>query len=211
MRKTFLILCIVALALFGLSSLSRMTATADSDFAIGNLSKIAQDLGVAPEETGKYSLASILEALYASVENTNKQVSDLGTTVTKLSGSISSLQVEVNSLKQGSVGVSSDQLDKLSSWTEAELNRLWDTCNGFSRLNVEGRLLQIEGQLRDNSGGNADSRLRQMESRIQRIEWALQGVNSSGNDSRLRQIESSMQQMQWTLNDLQNQINNLRR
>ena len=211
MRKTFLVLCIVALVLLGLSALPRMTATADSDFAIGNLSKIAEDLGVVPEETGKYSLASILEALYASVENTNKQVSDLGTTITKLSGSISSLQVEVNNLKQRSMGVSSDQLNNLADWTEAQLNSLWDTCNSLNRLNVERRLLQIEGQLRDSSGGNADSRLRQIEARIQQIEWTLQGLNTGANDSRLRQIESSMQQMQWTLNDLQNQINNLRR
>jgi len=211
MRKTFLVLCIVALALLGLSALPRMIATADSDFVIGDLSKIAADLGVAPEETGKYSLASILEALYASVENTNKQVSDLETTISKLSSSISSLQGEVNSLKQRSMGVSSDQLNKLADWTEAQLNNLWDTCNNFNRLNVEHRLLQIEGQLRDSSGGNADSRLRQIESRIQQIEWTLQGANRSVNDSRLRQIESSMQQMQWTLHDLQNQINNLRR
>ena len=211
MKKTFLVLCIIALALLGLSALPRMTATADSDFAIGNLSKIAEELGVVPEETGKYSLASILEALYASVENTNEQASDLGTTITKLSSSISSLQVEVNNLKQRSMGVSSDQLNNLADWTEAQLNSLWDTCNSLNRLNVERRLLQIEGQLRDSSGGNADSRLRQIESRIQQIEWTLQGLNTGANDSRLRQIESSMQQMQWTLNDLQNQINNLRR
>jgi len=184
MRKTFLVLCIVALALLGLSALPRTTATADSDFAIGNLSKIAEDLGVVPEETGKYSLASILEALYASVENTNtnKQVSDLGTTITKLSGSISSLQVEVNSIRQEAVGVSSDQLNKLADWTERELTRLWDELNGR----------------------NLDYQLSRMESRIQQIEWTLQGVNSNRNDYRLQQIE-------WKLNDLQNQINSLRR
>jgi len=190
MRKTFLVLCIAVLALLGLSALPRITATADSDYAIGDLSKIAEELGVVPEETGKYSLTSILEALHASVENTNKQASDLGTTITKLSSSISSLQVEINNLKQRSMGVNSDQLNKLADWTEAQVNGLWDTCNSTNRLNVESRLQQIEGQLRDTSGGNADSRLRQMESRIQRIEWALQGVNPSGNDSRLQQIES---------------------
>jgi len=211
MRKTFLVLCIVALALLGLSALPRMTATADSDFAIGNLSKLAEDLGVLPEETGKYSLASILEALYASIENTNKQVSDLGTTITKLSGSISSLQVEVHSIRQEAVGVSADQLDELADWTEHELNRLWDNWNSLDNMNIESRLWQIENQLRENSGSNLDSRLRQMESSIQQIEWTLQGVNLAGNDSRLRQMESSIQQMQWNLNDLQNQINSLRR
>jgi|AntAceMinimDraft_16_1070373.scaffolds.fasta_scaffold70102_2 archaellum component FlaC len=202
MRKTFLVLCIVALALFGLSSLSRMTATADSDFAIGNLSKIAQGLGVAPEETGKYSLASILEALYASVEDTNKQVSDLGTKTTQLSSSISSLQVEVNNLKQGSVGVSSDQLNELADSTEQELNRLWANWNSVDNTNIESRLQQLENHLR--SGSYLDSQLQQMESRIQQIERTLQGISSTGNDYRLQQIE-------WKLNDLQNQINSLRR
>jgi len=182
MRKTFLVLCIVALALLELSALPRMTATADSEFAIGNLSKIAEDLGVLPEETGKYSLASILEALYASVENTNKQVSDLGTTITKLSGSISSLQVEVHNIRQEAVEVSSGQLNELADWTERELTRLWDELNGR----------------------NLDYQLSRMESRIQQIEWTLQGVNSNRNDYRLQQIE-------WKLNDLQNQINSLRR
>ena len=237
MRKTFLVLCIAALALLGLSALPRITATADSDYAIGDLSKIAEELGVVPEETGKYSLTSILEALHASVENTNKQASDLGTTITKLSSSISSLQVEINNLKQRSMGVSSDQLNKRADWTEAQVNSLWDTCNSFNRLNVERRLLQIEGQSREHSGSNLDSRLQQIESRIQQIERSLQGRNSNSNDyrlqqiesriqqierslqglnsgvndSRLQQIESSMQQMQWKLDDLQNQINSLRR
>ncbi len=210
MRKTFLVLCIVALALLGFSALPRMTVTADSDFAIGNLSKIAEELGVEPEETGKYSLASILEALYASVETTNKQTSDLGTAITKLSSSISTLQVEINNLKQQSMGVSLDQLNKLADWTEAQVNSIWDTCNSFNRLNVERRLLQLESQLREHSGSYLDTRLQQIESRIQKIEWTLQGRNSNSNDYRLQQIESRIQQMEWTLNDLQNQVNNLR-
>jgi peptidoglycan hydrolase CwlO-like protein len=202
MKKTFLVLCIIALALLGLSALLRMTATADSDFAIGNLSKIAEELGVVPEEAGKYSLASILEALYASIENANKQASDLETTITKLSSSISSLQVEVHSIRQEAVGVNSDRLNEFISWTERELNNLWGKLNSF---NVESRLQQIEGQLRDQSGRNLDYRLSQMESRIQQIEWTLQGIQSSNsNDYRLQQIE-------WKLNDLQNQINSLRR
>ena len=202
MRKTFLVLCIAALALLGLSALPRITATADSDYAIGDLSKIAGELGVVPEETGKYSLTSILEALHASVENTNKQSSDLGTTITKLSSSISSLQVEVHSIRQEFVGVSSDQLNELADWTRGELNRLWDKVNNRS---VESRLQQIEAQLRDESGRNLDYRLSQMESRIQQIEWTLQGIKSSNsNDYHLQQIE-------WKLDDLQNQINSLRR
>jgi chromosome segregation ATPase len=161
-----------------------MTATADSEFAIGNLSKIAEDLGVLPEETGKYSLASILEALYASVENTNKQVSDLGTTITKLSGSISSLQVEVHNIRQEAVGVSSGQLNELADWTERELNRLWDNWNRSDNRNIESRLWQIENQLREDSGSNLDSRLRQMESRIQQIEWKLDDLQYQINSLR---------------------------
>jgi len=185
MRKIFLVFCIVALALLGFSTPLRMTATADSEFTIGNLSKVAKDLGVLPEETGKYSLADILEALYASVENANKQISDIRTTITKLSTSISSLQLEVHNIRQRALGVSSDQLNELADWTEHELNKLWDNWNRLNNENIE--------------------------SRLQRIEWTLQGLNAGANDSRLQQIESSIQQMQWTLNDLQNQINNLRR
>lgn len=211
MRKTFLVLCIVALILLGLNAVPGGTATADSDFAIGNLSNIAKELGVTPGENGKYNLVSILEALYASVENTNKQVSDLETRITKLGDFISSLQVEVSNIRQAPTQVTSDQLNKLAEWTERELNRLWDNWNDLDNLNIESRLRQIENQLRQNSGSSLDTRLRQMESRIQRIEWTLQESNTDANDSRLRQIESNIQQMQRALNDLQNQINNLRR
>jgi hypothetical protein len=137
MRKTFLVLCIVALALLGLSTLPRMTATGDSDFAIGNLSKIAEELGVVPEEDGKYSLASILEAFYVrsekmdqlislvvldSIESTEKQISDLETTITQL-----------RLIGGGPAGVSSDRLNELANWTEHELDRLWDNWNRLDR------------------------------------------------------------------------------
>jgi len=202
MKKTFLVLCIVAVALLGLSALPRRTATADSEFAIGDLSKLAEDLGVVPEDTGRYSLTNILEALYIKFENANKQVSDLESTTTKINNTLSNLQVEVHSIRQGAVGVSSDQLNELADWTERELNRLWDKLNS---RNIESRLQQIEGQLRDQSGRNLDYRLSQMELRIQQIEWTLQVIKSSNsNDYRLQQIE-------WKLNDLQNQINSLRR
>jgi peptidoglycan hydrolase CwlO-like protein len=199
MRKTFLVLCIVALVLLGLNVPSRRTATADSDFAVGDLSKIAEQLGVVPEETGKYSLASILEALYASVESTNKQASGLGTTITELSSSISSLRLQVRIIRQEALGVSLDQLNELADWTESELNRLW------------GSLQRIENEFGGHSGSYLESRLQWLESSIRQIERALQGINTTGNDYRLRQIESSIQQIEWELNNLQCQINSLRR
>ena len=149
MRKTFLVLCIVALALLGLSTLPRMTATGDSDFAIGNLSKIAEELGVVPEEDGKYSLASILEALYASVESTNKRVSDLGTTTGYF---ISSLRSEMRSIKQ------------------EPLNNM----NIESRfMNTESRLRQLENEVRPGGGSYLESRIQWLESSMRQTEREL--------------------------------------
>ncbi|MCK4393106.1 hypothetical protein KAX17_09395 [Candidatus Bipolaricaulota bacterium] len=204
MKKAFLVLFIVGVGLLGLNMLPGRTATADSELVSGDLSKLAKDLGVVPEDTGRYSLADILEAFYVQVENTNTQVSALQSTVTKIGDTVSNLQAEVHTIRQGAVGVSLDQLNELASWTEREVTKLWNNWNRLDNLNIERRLQQIEGELRDQSGRNLDYRLSRMESRIQQIEWTLQGINSNSNDYRLQQIE-------WKLNDLQNQINSLRR
>ena len=204
MKKAFLVLCIVGVGLLVLNMLPGRTATADSELVSGDLSKLAKDLGVVPEDTGRYSLADILEAFYVQVENTNTQVSTLQATVTKIGDTVSNPQAEVHTIRQGAVGVSLDQLNELANWTEREVTRLSNNWNGVGDTGIERRLRQIEGQLRDQSGRNLDYQLSQMGSRIQQLEWALQGINSNSNDYRLQQIE-------WELNDLQNQINSLRR
>lgn len=183
MKKAFLVLCIVAVGLLGLNMLPGRTATADSEFVIGDLSKLAQDLEIVPEDNGGYSLADILEAFYTKVENANKQISALESTVTEINNILSNLQVEVHNIRQGAVGVSVDQLNNLGDWTEGELHKLWDKLNSS---NVESRLQRIEGALRSQSGGNFDSRLYDIERHLQQIEYKLQQNN---NDYRLQQIE----------------------
>jgi len=185
MKKAFLVLCIVGIVLLGLTMLPGRIATADSELVSGDLSKLAKDLGIVPEDTGRYSLADILEAFYVQVQNTNTQVSILQLTVTEIGDTVSNLQTEVHTIRQGAVGVSLDQLNELANWTEREVTKLWNNWNRLDNVSIERRL-------------------QQMESRIQQIEWTLQGINANSNDYRLQQIE-------WKLNDLQNQINSLRR
>lgn len=201
MKKVFLIGCIVAIAVLGLGTLPQRTATADSEFVIGDLSKLAQELEIVPEDNGRYTLADILEAFYAKIENNNKRLAVLESKASEMSSTLYNLQIEVRNIRQEDSGISSDQLNDLAEWTEDELNKVWNYLNG---RNIENRLLRIERQLQDSSGHNLDYQLSQMDSRILQIEWTLQEIKSSAsNDYRLDQIE-------WKLNDLQNQIDNLR-
>lgn len=120
MKKVFVILCIVVVGLLGLNMLPERAATADSEFMIGDLSKLAQQLNVEPGDDGKYTLASILEALWGSLE---AKVHNLDTklsyrvshsTGSELSGRIDSLQ---------------DWAWEHVDWANRELNRLWDAIN----------------------------------------------------------------------------------
>jgi len=158
MRKTFLVLCIVALALLGLNMLPERTATADSDFVIGDLSKIAEKLRVVPEEDGKYSLASILEALHAGVVSAYSRAVILEIDT---SNSVSELKAEMSSIKQGAVGVSTTQLNDLTDWTERELNRLWSN------------LRQLENDVRPGGGSYLESRIQWLESSMRQTEREL--------------------------------------
>jgi chromosome segregation ATPase len=169
MRKTFLVLCIVALALLGLNMLPERTATADSDFAIGNLSKIAEKLGVEPDEAGKYNLASILEAFYDDHRHTRSVFSQA---ILSIESRVGQLENEVPS---GSGSYNNTNI-------ESRLRQLENEVRSASGSNLDFRLRQIEDQLRNSSGRDLDYQLRQMESRIQQIEWELDNLQNQINN-----------------------------
>jgi chromosome segregation ATPase len=192
MRKTFLVLCIVALALLGLNMLPERTATADSSLAIGNLSTIAEELGVEPDEAGKYNLASILEAFY----------DDHRTTRSLFSRFLLSMDSRVTQLEnEAPSGSGSYNNTNLESRVRQLENEVRSGSGSYNNTNLESRVQQLENEVRAASGSNLDFRLRQIEDQLR---------NSSGRDLdyQLRQMESRIQQIEWALNNLQNQINN---
>lgn len=155
MKKVFVILCIVVVGLLGLNMLPERAATADSEFVIGDLSKLTELLNVEPEADGRYSLVSVLEGLYSKIEDVDKRVSVLGLT-------ISDLQTKLSYLGSGTTADS--RVDSLTDWTEHELNKLWNELNELARW-AENRLRAIEY----GSGSILDSRLQWLENRVERI------------------------------------------
>lgn len=204
MKKVFVVLCIVVVGLLGLNMLPERAATADSEFMIGDLSKLAQQLNVEPGDDGKYTLASILESLCLKIDEVDERLSTLesavATTTKDINTHISNLETKIaNGSSFSTWSELQSRVDALETWatdmkwTEEELigkvNELIDWANNLRWTNTDAQWIK--------------DRLGWVENRLEQIERDLS--TTLGVDLSYR-----LQQLEWELNSLRNDLNNLR-